>query len=159
MKESAKGRFFEKHRPFQPPYAATRSMPAQHLLVNGCWNTAGEQGEDIFAMQNIPCKNRDYSRGSNDSRRSNVQHLGWSEDWRWRRKFTTTCVAMCTAVVNLLLNEWYVKRRRESTVQQGGWRLGIWNWWWKQKSRAGVHQNRRKLQGVGTVDNRPSTTD
>ena len=22
--------------PFSPPYAATRSMPAQHLLVNGC---------------------------------------------------------------------------------------------------------------------------
>ena len=23
------------------PYAATSSMPAQHLLVNCCWNTGG----------------------------------------------------------------------------------------------------------------------
>ena len=23
---------------FQPPYTATRNMPAQHILVNGCWN-------------------------------------------------------------------------------------------------------------------------
>ena len=27
------------HWPFQPPYAVTSSMPTQHLLVNGCWNT------------------------------------------------------------------------------------------------------------------------
>ena len=29
------------HLPFQPPLAATSSMPAQHLLVNGCWNNGG----------------------------------------------------------------------------------------------------------------------
>ena len=29
----------KNHWPFQPPYGATSSMPAQHLLVNGSWNT------------------------------------------------------------------------------------------------------------------------
>ena len=28
------------HRPFYPAYAATSRIPAQHLLVNGCWKTA-----------------------------------------------------------------------------------------------------------------------
>ena len=39
----------------QPPYAATSSMPAQHLLLIGCWNT-GEQGA-AKGQENVQAQN------------------------------------------------------------------------------------------------------